>query len=66
MARGILVMPLISFAAGRILVVFIFTSIICLLLSVLFFVLFLFLFLVVFLLFLILIMNYLVIENNPH
>ena len=62
MARGILVMLLISFAAGRILVVFIFTSIICLLLSVLF----LFLFLVVFLLFLILIMNYLVIENNLH
>jgi hypothetical protein len=62
MARGILVMLLISFAAGRILVVFIFTSIICLLLSVLF----LFLFLVVFLLFLILIMSYLVIENNLH
>jgi hypothetical protein len=62
MARGILAMLLISFAAGRILVVFIFTSIICLLLSVLF----LFLFLVVFLLFLILIMSYLVIENNLH
>jgi hypothetical protein len=36
MARGILVMLLIAFAAGRLLVVFIFTSIICFLLSFVF------------------------------
>jgi len=44
MARGILVMLLIAFAAGRLLVVFIFTSIICFLLSFVFCFVFVFVF----------------------